>query len=69
MLRTLGLPRIAYQLLPKTVLHASYGLIFNPVGVAFDYGVPDQFAPQLGRTKRATSVGMPLARSQLSRRP
>jgi hypothetical protein len=42
---TLG---IAYQLLPKTVLHASYGLIFNPVGVAFDYGVPDQFAPQLG---------------------
>ena len=42
---TLG---IAYQLQPKVVFHASYGLIFNPVGVAFFNGVPDGFAPQLG---------------------
>lgn len=42
---TLG---IAYQLLPNVVVHASYGLIFNPVGVAFFQGVPDGFAPQLG---------------------
>jgi hypothetical protein len=39
---------IAYQLLPNVVVHASYGLIFNPVGVAFYSGVPDGFAPQLG---------------------
>jgi hypothetical protein len=39
---------IAYQFLPEVVFHASYGLIYNPVGVAFYYGVPDQFAPQLG---------------------
>jgi hypothetical protein len=38
----------AYQLLSKTVLRASYGLIYNPVGVTFYYGVPDGFAPQLG---------------------
>jgi len=42
---TLG---IAYQLLPNVVMHASYGLIFNPVGVTFFGGVPDSFAPQLG---------------------
>ncbi|MGB8030755.1 MAG: carboxypeptidase regulatory-like domain-containing protein [Terracidiphilus sp.] len=42
---TLG---IAYQVLPKLVVHASYGLIFNPVGVTFFGGVPDSFAPQLG---------------------
>ena len=42
---TLGL---AYQLLPRTVLRASYGLIYNPVGVTFYFGVPDEFAPQLG---------------------
>ncbi len=42
---TLG---IAYQLLPEVVVHASYGLIYNPVGVTFFNGVPDQFAPQLG---------------------
>ncbi|MGP8187375.1 MAG: carboxypeptidase regulatory-like domain-containing protein [Terracidiphilus sp.] len=48
---TLG---IAYQLLPKTVLHASYGLIFNPVGITFFGGVPDGFAPQLG-SNSATS--------------
>jgi len=42
---TLG---IAYQLMPKTVIHASYGLIFNPVGITFFGGVPDSFAPQLG---------------------
>ncbi|HZZ39286.1 MAG TPA: TonB-dependent receptor [Acidobacteriaceae bacterium] len=39
---------LAYQFLPKTVFHASYGLIFNPVGVTFFSGVPDAFAPQLG---------------------
>ena len=39
---------IAYQLEPKVVFHASYGLIFNPVGVTFFSGVPDGFAPQLG---------------------
>jgi hypothetical protein len=39
---------IAYQLFPKTVVRASYGLIYNPVGVTFFNGVPDQFAPQLG---------------------
>ncbi|MGB6686209.1 MAG: carboxypeptidase regulatory-like domain-containing protein [Terracidiphilus sp.] len=38
----------AYQLLSKTVLRASYGLIYNPVGVTFYFGVPDEFAPQLG---------------------
>jgi carboxypeptidase family protein len=38
----------AYQMLPKTVVRGSFGLIFNPVGVAFFNGVPDQFAPQLG---------------------
>ena len=38
----------AYQLHPKTVLHAAFGLIYNPVGVAFFQGVPDGFAPQLG---------------------
>jgi len=38
----------AYQALPKTVVRGSYGLIFNPVGVAFYQGVPDGFAPQLG---------------------
>ena len=42
---TLG---IAYQVMPKLVVHASYGLIFNPVGVTFFGGVPDSFAPQLG---------------------
>jgi len=42
---TLG---IAYQIFPEVVFHASYGLIFNPVGVAFFTGVPDGFAPQLG---------------------
>jgi hypothetical protein len=42
---TLG---VAYQLLPDVVFHASYGLIFNPVGVSFFGGVPDSFAPQLG---------------------
>jgi hypothetical protein len=42
---TLG---IAYQVMPKLVAHASYGLIFNPVGVTFFGGVPDSFAPQLG---------------------
>jgi hypothetical protein len=49
---TLG---IAYQLLPKTVLHASYGLIFNPVGITFFGGVPDSFAPQLGQFNEATN--------------
>lgn len=39
---------LAYQFLPKTVVHASAGLIFNPVGVTFFTGVPDEFAPQLG---------------------
>jgi hypothetical protein len=39
---------LAYQFLPKVVVHASYGLIFNPVGVTFFSGVPDDFAPQLG---------------------
>ncbi|MGA8763081.1 MAG: carboxypeptidase regulatory-like domain-containing protein [Candidatus Sulfotelmatobacter sp.] len=38
----------AYQLLPKTVLRGSFGLIYNPVGVTFFGGVPDTFAPQLG---------------------
>ena len=38
----------AYQLHPKTVFHASFGLIYNPVGVAFFTGVPDGFAPELG---------------------
>ncbi|MGA2856321.1 MAG: TonB-dependent receptor [Candidatus Sulfotelmatobacter sp.] len=38
----------AYQMLPKTVVRGSYGLIFNPVGVSFFNGVPDEFAPQLG---------------------
>ena len=42
---TLGL---AYQLFPKTVVRASVGLIYNPVGVAFYSGVPNGFAPQLG---------------------
>ncbi|MGA7860063.1 MAG: TonB-dependent receptor, partial [Terracidiphilus sp.] len=42
---TLG---IAYQLLPEVVVHASYGLIYNPVGVTFFSGVPGGFAPQLG---------------------
>lgn len=39
---------IAYQLTPITIIHAAAGLIFNPVGVAFDSGVPGGFAPQLG---------------------
>jgi hypothetical protein len=39
---------IAYQLFPNVVVHASYGLIYNPVGVTFFGGVPDSFAPQLG---------------------
>ncbi len=38
----------AYQLQPKTVVRGSFGLIYNPVGVAFSNGVPDAFAPQLG---------------------
>jgi hypothetical protein len=38
----------AYQMLPKTVVRGSFGLIFNPVGVTFFGGVPDGFAPQLG---------------------
>jgi Carboxypeptidase regulatory-like domain len=38
----------AYQLQPKTVVHGSFGLIYNPEGVAFYQGVPDGFAPQLG---------------------
>jgi hypothetical protein len=38
----------AYQMLPKTVVRGSYGLIFNPVGVTFFNGVPEGFAPQLG---------------------
>jgi len=38
----------AYQLLPKTVVRGSFGLIFNPVGITFFGGVPDGFAPQLG---------------------
>jgi len=43
----------AYQLLPKTVLRGSYGLIFNPVGVTFFGGVPNSFAPQLGTNSAA----------------
>lgn len=39
---------IAWQFLPNVVVRASYGLIFNPVGVTFFSGVPDGFAPQLG---------------------
>jgi hypothetical protein len=39
---------IAYQLFPNVVVHASYGLIYNPVGVTFFGGVPNSFAPQLG---------------------
>jgi hypothetical protein len=39
---------IAWQFLPNVVVHASYGLLFNPVGVTFFSGVPDGFAPQLG---------------------
>jgi hypothetical protein len=39
---------IAYLLTPKLVVHASYGMIFNPVGITFFGGVPDSFAPQLG---------------------
>ncbi|MFP5229294.1 MAG: carboxypeptidase regulatory-like domain-containing protein [Acidobacteriota bacterium] len=42
---TLGL---AWQFQPKTVVHASFGLIYNPVGVTFFSGVPGGFAPQLG---------------------
>lgn len=42
---TIGL---AYQFRPTTVGHASFGLIYNPVGVTFFSGVPDGFAPQLG---------------------
>ncbi len=42
---TIGL---AYQLQPRTVVHASFGLIYNPVGVTFFSGVPGGFAPQLG---------------------
>ncbi len=38
----------AYQMLPKTVLRGSFGLLYNPVGVTFFGGVPDGFAPQLG---------------------
>jgi hypothetical protein len=38
----------AYQMLPKTVVRGSFGLIYNPVGVTFFGGVPDGFAPQLG---------------------
>ena len=38
----------AYQLMPRTVVRGSFGLIFNPVGVTFFNGVPDGFAPQLG---------------------
>jgi len=38
----------AYQMLPKTVVRGSFGLIFNPVGVSFFTGVPDGFVPQLG---------------------
>ncbi len=45
---------IAYQLLPNVVVHASYGLIYNPVGVTFFGGVPDSFAPELG-TNSATN--------------
>ena len=44
---------IAYQLFPEVVFHASYGLIFNPVGVTFFGGVPDSFAPQLGQSSTA----------------
>jgi hypothetical protein len=39
---------ISYQFMPNVVVHASYGMIFNPVGVTFFSGVPDGFAPQLG---------------------
>jgi carboxypeptidase family protein len=45
---------IAWQFLPNVVVHAAYGLVFNPVGVTFFGGVPDSFAPQLG-TSSATS--------------
>jgi hypothetical protein len=38
----------AYQLQPKTVVHAAFGLIYNPEGVTFFQGIPDGFAPQLG---------------------
>ena len=44
---------IAYQFMPKVVVHASYGLIYNPVGVTFFGGVPDSFAPQLGSSSAA----------------
>ncbi len=56
---TLG---IAYQLLPEVVVHASYGLIYNPVGVTFFNGVPGpDLRPSWGLVRRATSVGMPQA--------
>lgn len=41
----------AYQVLHKTVVRGSYGLIFNPVGVAFFQGVPNGFSPQLGTSQ------------------
>ncbi len=46
---------IAYQFMPNVVVHASYGLIFNPVGVTFFGGVPDSFAPQLGQLSSAAN--------------
>ncbi len=46
---------IAYQVFPEVVFHASYGLIFNPVGITFFGGVPDSFAPQLGQASTAHS--------------
>jgi hypothetical protein len=47
---TLG---IAYEATPQTVIHASFGFIYNPVGVTFFGGVPDSFAPQLGSSSAA----------------
>ncbi len=47
----------AYALKPKTVVRGSFGLIYNPVGVAFSDGVPNAFAPQLGTNTQTVSIG------------
>jgi hypothetical protein len=45
----------AYSPFPKTVFRGSFGLIYNPVGVAYFSGVPNGFAPGFKGTNQVNS--------------
>lgn len=52
---------VAYQLTPRSVLRASYGIFYSPLGLNFNNGVPYGFAPGYQGTNEWTlrSDGLP----------